>query len=141
MTAAEDRDGTVDRNVLILIVRVCLSAVFLYSGIDKLVCWDNGMRFCIRHKMPQPRVVLAATAVIHIAGGMMVLLGVMAREGAVMLLLFTIIATWWVHNPIGLKGEDFRRELMTSLEHLAIVGGLLLLAVTGPGAFAIRSWL
>ncbi len=88
--------------------------------------------------MPQPRVVLAATAVIHVAGGLMVLLGVMAREGAILLLLFTIIATWWVHNPIGLKGEDFRRELMTSLEHLAIVGGLLLLAVTGPGAFALR---
>ena len=66
--AAEDRDGTVDRNVLILIVRVCLSAVFLYSGIDKLVCWDDGLRFCIEHKMPQPKVVLAATAVIHIVG-------------------------------------------------------------------------
>ena len=126
-----------DHDFLILIVRICLSAVFLYSGIDKLVCWDNGLRFCIRHRMPQPKVVLAATAVVHIAGALMVLLGVMARSGAVLLLLFTIIATWWVHNPTGLKDEDFRRELMTSLEHLAIVGGLLLIAVTGPGALVL----
>jgi putative oxidoreductase len=68
----------------------------------------------------------------------MVLLGFFAREGAVVLLLFTIIATYWVHNPIGRTGDDFRRETTISLEHLAIIGGLLLIAVTGPGAFALR---
>lgn len=127
-----------DRNFLILIARVFLSAVYLYSGVDKLVFWNDGLKFCVEHKMPRPNVVLAVTAIIHIVCGLMVLLGLFAREGAVVLLLFTIIATYWVHNPIGRTGDDFRRETTISLEHLAIIGGLLLIAVTGPGAFALR---
>ena len=127
-----------DRNFLILIARISLSAVYLYSGVDKLVCWNDGLKFCAEHKMPQPNVVLAATAVIHLVCGLMVLLGFFASEGAVILLLFTAVATYWVHNPLGRTGEDFRRETTISLEHLAIIGGLLLIAVTGPGTLALR---
>lgn len=127
-----------DRNLLILIARISLSAVYLYSGVDKLVCWNDGLKFCIEHKMPRPNVVLAIAAIIHIVCGLMVLLGFFAREGAVILLLFTGVATYWVHNPIGRTGEDFRRETTISLEHLAIIGGLLLIAVTGPGTLALR---
>jgi putative oxidoreductase len=127
-----------DRNLLILIARISLSAVYLYSGVDKFVCWNDGLKFCIEHKMPRPNVVLAITAIIHVVCGLMVLLGFFAREGAVILLLFTAVATYWVHNPIGRTGEDFRRETTISLEHLAIIGGLLLIAVTGPGTLALR---
>jgi putative oxidoreductase len=130
--------GIMDRNLLILIARICLSAVYLYSGADKLVCWNDGLKFCIEHKMPRPNVVLAITAIIHVVCGLMLLLGFFAREGAVILLLFTAVATYWVHNPIGRTGEDFRRETTISLEHLAIIGGLLLIAVTGPGTLALR---
>jgi len=130
--------GIMDRNFLILIARIALSAVYLYSGVDKLVCWNDGLKFCIEHKMPRPSVVLAITAIIHVVCGLMVLLGFFAREGAVILLLFTAVATYWVHNPIGRAGEDFRRETTISLEHLAIIGGLLLIAVTGPGTLALR---
>ena len=130
--------GIMDRNLLILIARICLSAVYLYSGVGKLVCWNDGLKFCIEHKMPRPNVVLAITAIIHVVCGLMVLLGFFARAGAVILLLFTAVATYWVHNPIGRTGEDFRRETTISLEHLAIIGGLLLIAVTGPGTLALR---
>ena len=130
--------GIMDRNLLILVARICLSAVYLYSGADKLVCWNDGLKFCIEHKMPRPNVVLAITAIIHVVCGLMLLLGFFAREGAVILLLFTAVATYWVHNPIGRTGEDFRRETTISLEHLAIIGGLLLIAVTGPGTLALR---
>jgi putative oxidoreductase len=130
--------GIMDRNLLILIARISLSAVYLYSGVDKFVCWNDGLKFCIEHKMPRPNVVLAITAIIHVVCGLMVLLGFFAREGAVILLLFTAVATYWVHNPIGRTGEDFRRETTISLEHLAIIGGLLLIAVTGPGTLALR---
>jgi putative oxidoreductase len=127
----------VDRNFWILVARIALSAVFLYSGIDKLVCWNDGLKFCREHKMPQPKTVLAVTAIIHVVCGLMVLFGVYARFGAVVLLLFTIVATYWVHNPLGRTRDDFRREIMISLEHLAIIGGLLLIAASGPGAFAL----
>jgi putative oxidoreductase len=122
---------------LLLAARICLSAVYLYSGLDKLVNWQNGIDFVVRHRLPWPGPVLAGTIVVQLAGGAMVLLGMFAREGAVLLLLFTVVATIACHNPIGRKGEAFRRECMLSLEHLAIVGGLLLIAMTGPGGIAL----
>jgi putative oxidoreductase len=128
-----------DRDFLMLLARICLSAVYLYSGIDKLMCWDNGLKFCLEHKMPQPKTVLGVTAILHLVGGLMVLFGFYARTGAVILLLFTIVATYWVHNPLGRTGDDFRREMTISLEHLAIIGGLLLLAAVGPGSIALTS--
>ena len=70
--------GIMDRNLLILVARICLSAVYLYSGVDKLVCWNDGLKFCIEHKMPRPNVVLAITAIIHVVCGLMVLLGFFA---------------------------------------------------------------
>lgn len=126
-----------DHDFLMLLARICLSAVYLYSGVDKLVCWNDGLKFCVEHKMPEPKTVLAITAIIHVVCGLMVLFGFYTRFGAVVLLLFTIVATYWVHNPLGRTGDDFRREMTISLEHLAIIGGLLLIAVTGPGAFAL----
>lgn len=126
-----------DRDLLILAARLCLSAVYLYSGFDKLINWRNGIAFVTRHRLTPHVLVLTATIVLHLAGGFMVLLGVFAREGAVLLLLFTLIATLRVHFPRGLAGEDFRRETTISLEHLGIIGGLLLLAVAGPGEYAV----
>jgi len=122
-----------DGNLLLLVARVCLSAVYLYSALDKLIFWKNGLAFCERHGLAPYTPVLAATIVVQLTGGLMVLLGVYAREGAILLLLFTLIATLRVHFPRGLSGEEFRRETTISLEHLGIIGGLLMLAVAGPG--------
>ena len=127
-----------DRNFWLLIARICVSAVYLYSGFDKFLCWKDGLKFCVDQKMPQPERVLGVTAGLHVICGLMVLFGLFAQLGAVVLLLFTIVATYWVHNPMGKTGDDFRRETTIALEHLAIVGGLLLIAVVGPGAIALR---
>lgn len=126
-----------DRNLLILAARVCLSAAYLYSGLDKLINWKNGIAFVQRHGLAPYEPVLVATIVVQLAGGVMVLLGLWAREGAILLLLFTLIATLRVHFPRGLRGEEFRRETMISLEHLGIIGGLLMLAIAGPGELAV----
>ena len=126
-----------NHDLLMLAARVCLSAVYLYSALDKTINWQNGMNFVNGLRLPQAHLVLVATIVIQLIGGLAVLLGVFAREGAVLLLVFTVVATVIAHNPIGLRGEEFRRQFTLSLEHLGIVGGLLLLALNGPGSFAI----
>jgi len=84
-----------------------------------------------------PELVLAGTIVLQLAAGLMVVLGWHARVGAAVLFVFSVVATLIAHNPFGRKADDFRREAMLSLEHLAIVGGLLLIVARGPGAIAL----
>ena len=127
-----------EQDVFILLARICLSAVYLYSALDKTMNWSNGMNFVNGLRLPQPKLVLIGTIVVQYVGGLAVLLGYHARHGAWLLLAFTVVATIMAHNPIGLRGEEFRRQVTLSLEHLAIVGGLLMLAIVGPGSYALR---
>jgi putative oxidoreductase len=126
-----------DRSYLILAARICLSAAYLYSGIDKIVNWPKAIAFCVGLRLPRPDLVLLGTIAVQLIAGIMVLVGFHAREAAAVLLVFTVVATLIAHNPFGRPVDDFRREAMVSLEHLAIVGGLLLIAGDGPGAIAL----
>ena len=127
-----------DQDAWLLVARICVAAVYLYSGIDKIVNWPWSIAFIKGLRLPQAPIVLAGTIVTQLLGSLAILSGVYAREGAWLLLVFTVVATLVAHNPVGLKGEEFRRQMTLSLEHLAIVGGLLLIAVVGPGAYALR---
>ena len=111
-----------------IVARSLLSAVFLYSGQDKLRHWRSGVDEVGELGLPFPPLFVAATIAVQLVGGLSVTLGVAAPLGAIILAGFTIIATLLGHRFWLLRGEAARRELTTALEHLAIVGGLLLVA-------------
>jgi uncharacterized membrane protein YphA (DoxX/SURF4 family) len=114
----------------VLLARALLAAVFLYSGLDKLWHWQAGIREVADLGLPWPRLFAAATIATQLLGGLAVLTGIGAVWGAVMLALFTLVATMLGHRFWLLHGARAKQEFNTSLEHLAIVGGLLLLIVT-----------
>jgi uncharacterized membrane protein YphA (DoxX/SURF4 family) len=120
-----------------LVARVCLGVVFLWSGYTKLRDPKSGMAEVAALGVPAPGVFLVLTILCQIVGGTMVLLGTWARLGALMLLGFTAVATLLAHRFGGLSGAARQQQMTTSLEHLAIVGGFLLLLVHGAGSFSI----
>ena len=120
-----------------LLARICLATVFLWSGVDKLVNWKDGRAEIVALGLPLPSLDLAATIVCQTAGGLMVLLGLWTRLGAWLLLAFTLFATLLGHRIHSLSAPEDKRELTTILEHLAIIGGFLLLVVNGPGRLSL----
>jgi uncharacterized membrane protein YphA (DoxX/SURF4 family) len=106
--------------------RALLAVVFLYSGQDKLRHWPASIKEVTELGLPWPRLFTAATIVTQLLGGLAVLSGVGAAIGAAVLAVFTAAATLAGHRFWLLHGAPARKELTTSLEHLAIVGGLLL---------------
>ncbi|MFI4919196.1 MAG: DoxX family protein [Legionellales bacterium] len=109
--------------------RLCLSAVFIYSAVDKLGHWREGVDEVTMLKLPLPAVFVALTILIQFTGGSAVACGVIVMPAALLLATFTVIATLVGHRFWLLHGISARRELTTSLEHLAIVGGLCMLAL------------
>jgi uncharacterized membrane protein YphA (DoxX/SURF4 family) len=109
--------------------RLCLAVVFLYSGVDKLRHWRDGVEEVARMGLPQPSLFAALTILVQLAGGAMVASGWNAPAGALLLAGFTVAATLAGHRFWALRGSEARRELTTALEHLAIVGGLALVAL------------
>jgi putative oxidoreductase len=120
-----------------LIARICLSAVYLFSGIDKLIHRADAIAELNALKLPQPELLRPLVIAVQLIGGLMVLLGVHAEIGALMLLGFTVLATLIAHRPFDHEGPARRMQFTIALEHLAICGGLLLLAIVGPGRFAL----
>jgi len=109
-----------------LLARILLAAVFLYSGQDKLRHWTAAISEVAELGLPWPRLFAGATIAVQLLGGLAVLSGVGAALGAAALAAFTIVATLVGHRFWLLHGDSEKREFTTSLEHLAIVGGLLL---------------
>ncbi len=112
-----------------LIARLCLAAVFLYSGADKLWHWRSSIEEVKGDGLPWPAAFAGATVFTQLVGGFLVAAGFFAWLGALLLAGFTVAATLVGHRFWLRRGSEFAHELTTSLEHVAIVGGLLLLAV------------
>jgi putative oxidoreductase len=121
----------------LLVVRICLSAVYLFSGIDKLTHRADSVAELQALKLPNPELLRYAVIAVQLIGGLMVLLGVHAAWGAALLLAFTALATLLAHRPFDHQGLARRMQLTIALEHLAICGGLLLLVLTGAGRYSL----
>ena len=113
----------------LLIARLCLAAVFLYSAVDKLWHWRSSIEEVRGDGLPWPAVFAGATVFAQLVGGCLVATGFFAWLGALVLAGFTAAATVVGHRFWLRHGSEFRHELTTSLEHVAIVGGLLLLSL------------
>jgi len=112
-----------------LIARLCLAAVFLYSAVDKLWHWRSSIEEVKGDGLPWPAVLAGATVFTQLVGGCLVAAGLLAWLGALLLAGFTVAATLLGHRFWLRRGAEFRHEVTTSLEHVAIVGGLLLLCL------------
>ena len=125
----------------VLAARVCLSAVFLWSGWTKLMDRAGGVAEVKALGLPAPALCLALTIACQLAGGLMVLLGFWTRLGALGLGGFTVVATLMAHRYWHLSGMERMQQRVVCLEHLAIVGGFIMLIVYGGGSLSLDHWL
>ena len=111
------------------VARIFAAAVFLYSGVDKL--WH--FRACVAEVeglgLRRSTLFAILTILTQIVGGLLVITGYAVWFGALLLAGFTVVATLLAHRFWAVSGPAMGRELTTALEHLAIVGGLLLIAI------------
>jgi len=109
--------------------RLLLALVFLYSGVEKIVYFGVGLEEIRGFGLPWPRLCLVLTIVTQLLGGFLVISGYVVWLGALLLAGFTFTATLLGHRFWLYEGERFRHELTTTLEHVAIIGGLLLIGL------------
>ncbi len=122
---------------LILTARCAIAAVFLVSGIHKAIWYDKAAAEFRRENVPLPEFFVPATIALHLVCSGAILLGLHTREAALLLALFTTVATLKVHCFWRMRGEERLNRSRVALAHLAVVGALLLLVVTGPGRLTL----
>ncbi len=124
-------------DAILLAARLCLGAVFVYSGATKLFDWSGTLAEFGGLGLPMVPAAAALTIAVQLVAGLGVALGWRTRAMALALALFTVAATLVGHRFWTMSGADFQHQFTTALEHLAIVGGFLLLAALGPGRLSL----
>jgi putative oxidoreductase len=73
------------------------------------------------------------------SGGLAVLAGFKTRIAAWLLFLYLIPTTFVFHNFWTMQGMERQDGMVHFMKNLAIMGGLLLLAASGPGERSVDS--
>lgn len=123
-------------SILVLIARIFLSAVFLVSGIHKIIWYTKAVEEFREADIPLIQFSLPATIALHIVASICILSGIFTQAAALGLVVFTVVATLWVFPFWQHAGPARLEQSRIALANLGLVGGLLMLAVSGPGRFA-----
>jgi putative oxidoreductase len=120
-----------------LLGRALLCAIFLLSGVGKLIAWDQTAQMMENQGMVAVPFLLAGAIAFELGGGLLLLLGLWARLGAFVLLVFLVPTTLVFHSFWTYEGEQYREQMVHFMKNLAIMGGLLTVFAEGAGGWRI----
>jgi putative oxidoreductase len=125
------------QNPLSLIGRLLLAWLFLPAGIGKITGFAGTVGYVASAGMPMPQVSTALALVIEVVGGLALVLGFGTRWAALVLALFTLVASFFFHNFWAVPADQQMVQSLLFYKNVAVVGGLLTLAAWGAGAWSI----
>ena len=114
--------------LLPLVGRILLAAIFLLSGIKKIRTFEATAASMGEQGIFIPQVLLVGAIICLMLGSLALILGLKARWGAILLIVFMIPTTLIYHPPNGNEND-----LIQFMKNLSIVGALLLVVAFGAG--------
>ena len=128
------------RDLLLLLGRVGLGWIYMESGWRKLQDIPGFVATMPRRGLPDFLGYVAPP--VEFIGGVMILAGFATRYAALLILLFTIIATFSSHAFWAITElKDRAAQYGQFSKNLSMKGGLLLLFVTAGGKFSVDALL
>ena len=117
-------------NILDLIGRILISALFLLNGIFKINNYDGTIGWMESFDMPG--ILIIPAIILEIAGPILIIIGYKTKLAAGLLSLFCIATAVIFHN-------DFADQMQFTsfLKNIALAGGFLLIVVNGAKDFSL----
>ncbi len=122
---------------MLLVGRILLASVFLVSGVHKALSYSLAVSEFERDRVPMIPLTLPGTILLHLVASICIIVGYQTAIAALLLAVFTVVATLKVHAFWRLPKEERLARSRIANANLCIVGGLLILAATGPGSLAL----
>ena len=125
------------RDVLILVARVLMMSLFVISGFGKIADFGGTVDYMQYVNAPLPQVAAVVAIVMELFVGLALLVGFRVRVLALALLVF-VAGTSLIGHPFWtMTGDSRDLNQVQFLKNLAIMGGLLLLSISGPGRYSV----
>jgi putative oxidoreductase len=132
-----DRLSQSSEDMVLLLGRIALGAIFVKSGIQKLMTLAAFATVLASRGIPQSAVWAAIGATVECVGGILIISGYRTRFASLLMILFVIVATAISHRYWEFADAARRAQESQFFKNLAIIGGFLLLFVTGSGRFGL----
>lgn len=126
-------------NLLDLIGRILISAIFIYEGADSILFMEKTRSTMIEYGLTwKTDFLLYASIVFLVVGALMLLIGYRIRLGAWLLLTYWLPMTFIVFSFWNDPPETQRLNAILFMKNIAIAGGLIMIAAHGGGKFALQ---
>lgn len=125
------------RDALILVARILLTTLFVISGFEKVVDFSGTVSYMEYVHAPAPSVSAVVSVVMELLIGVALLVGIRVRPLALVLLVFVAVAAFVGHPFWSMDATERAVNQAQFFKNVSIMGGLLLLAITGPGRYSL----
>ncbi|MCR9293043.1 MAG: DoxX family protein [bacterium] len=118
--------------------RVLIALIYLLSAVgNKIPNFSSVAEYMASENVPFPQLMLVGGIVFLITGSLSIITGFRARWGAVLLLLFLILATYFFHDFWNFEGQEAQQQMIQFMKNLSLMGSMLFILANGPGAWSL----
>ena len=122
---------------LILAARLLLATLFLIFGWRKLRDFSGTVSQMAQLGVPTPVLAAGVATFMELPVTFAVAVGAFTRPSALLLFLYTLGTALIGHRYWTMTGADYVDGMDSFYKNLSIMGGFLLLYVTGPGKYSL----
>jgi putative oxidoreductase len=126
---------------LILAARLLLATLFLIFGWRKLTDFSGTVSQMVQLGVPTPAPAAAVATFMELPVAFAVAVGAFARPSALLMFFYTLGTALIGHRYWTMTGADRVDNMDGFYKNLSIMGGFLLLYITGPGKYSIDALL
>ena len=117
--------------------RTLLGLLFLVAGVRQLMFYAGSVGYFGKLGFPAPEATAWLSIVIHVVGGVLLIVGWKTKWTSWLLLAMVVIATAMAHRFWEYDAAQYGNQLNHFLKNLAIIGGLLFVTAFGAGAKSV----
>jgi putative oxidoreductase len=123
---------------IILIARLALSVLFLWSGVMKLLGYSAFAGYLQAKGVPFVQIAAPIATAVEVVGGILLVVGFLIRPLGLVMAVYTIATAILGHDFWNVTNAALQHDMVIHFwKNVGIAGGFLLLVVTGAGGASI----
>ena len=137
ITATPPYSRTSTQDLVALVGRILLAAIFIKSGFGKITGFEGTVGYIASKGLPLPQIGAIIAILVELGGGILLAIGFKARWAALAIAIFTLVSGIIFHNYWAVEASQRMAQEINFWKNISMTGGLLLAYAFGPGRYSV----